>query len=65
MLCFRRIGKVFTGASYAVMSYGPELNNYRDLVRQHIDSVPSFPVIEKRLVLRSASLTIFRANFAT
>ena len=33
MLAFRLIGKGLTGASYAAMPYGPQLNNYRDLVR--------------------------------
>ncbi len=30
--CFRQIGRGLTGASYAAMTYGPQLNNYRDLV---------------------------------
>lgn len=33
MLAFRRLGKGLTGASYAAMPYGPQLNNYRDLVK--------------------------------
>lgn len=29
---FRELGRGLTGASYAAMPYGPQLNNYRDLV---------------------------------
>jgi len=32
MLAFRRSGRGLTGASYAALPYGPQLNNYRDLV---------------------------------
>jgi len=38
MLAFRRLGKGLTGASYAAMPYGPQLNNYRDLVKPIKDS---------------------------
>ena len=31
-LCFREIGRSLTGASYAALPYGPQLNNYRDLI---------------------------------
>ena len=33
MLAFRQLGRGLTGASYAAMTYGPQLNNYRDLVK--------------------------------
>ena len=33
MLAFRQLGKGLTGASYAAMTYGPQLNNYRELVK--------------------------------
>jgi len=33
MLAFRHLGKGLTGASYAALPYGPQLNNYRDLVK--------------------------------
>lgn len=32
MLTFRQLGRGLTGASYAAITYGPQLNNYRDLV---------------------------------
>jgi len=33
MLAFRETGRGLTGASYAAITYGPQLNNYRDLVK--------------------------------
>lgn len=33
MLAFRQFGKSLTGASYAAITYGPQLNNYKDLVK--------------------------------
>ena len=38
MLAFRRLGKGLTGASYAAMPYGPQMNNYRDLIKPIKDS---------------------------
>lgn len=32
MLAFRQLGRGLTGASYAALTYGPQLNNYRDLI---------------------------------
>jgi putative zinc finger/helix-turn-helix YgiT family protein len=31
-LCFQQTGRSLTGASYAAITYGPQLNNYRDLI---------------------------------
>ncbi len=31
-LCFRQTGRSLTGASYAAITYGPQLNNYKDLI---------------------------------
>jgi len=31
-VCFRQLGRGLTGASYAAITYGPQLNNYRDLI---------------------------------
>ncbi len=31
-LCFRQLGRGLTGASYAAITYGPQFNNYRDLI---------------------------------
>ena len=33
MVAFREIGNGLTGSSYAAITYGPQLNNYRDLVK--------------------------------
>lgn len=33
MLAFRQLGTSLTGASYAAITYGPQLNNYSDLVK--------------------------------
>ena len=38
MLAFRDLGRGLTGASYAALTYGPQLNNYRDLVEPIIKS---------------------------
>ena len=38
MLAFRHLGKGLTGASYAAITYGPQLNNYRDLIKPIKDS---------------------------
>ena len=32
MLAYARLGRSMTGAAYAAITYGPQLNNYRDLV---------------------------------
>ncbi len=31
-LCFRQLGHGITGASYAAITFGPQLNNYKDLI---------------------------------
>lgn len=33
MLAFRQLGQGLTGATYAAITYGPQLNNYKDLVK--------------------------------
>ena len=32
MLAYQRLGRSMTGAAYAAITYGPQLNNYRDLI---------------------------------
>jgi putative zinc finger/helix-turn-helix YgiT family protein len=34
MLAFRELGRSMTGATYAAITYGPQLNNYRDLIEE-------------------------------
>lgn len=38
MVAFRDLGKGMTGATYAALPYGPQLNNYRELVDNIISS---------------------------
>ncbi len=38
MPAFRQLGRGLTGASYAALPYGPQLNNYRDLINSIKDS---------------------------
>lgn len=33
MLAYRQLGRSLTGASYAALPYGPQLNNYSDLIK--------------------------------
>ncbi|MBW2105579.1 MAG: DUF4065 domain-containing protein [Deltaproteobacteria bacterium] len=32
MVAFRDLGKSMTGSAYAALPYGPQLNNYRELI---------------------------------
>ncbi len=41
MIAFRKTGKSMTGSTYAALTYGPQLNNYRDLVSEIKHSVES------------------------
>ena len=58
MLAFRRLGKGLTGASYAAITYGPQLNNYKDLVKpiQESDVKDAEPLSpeETRIIQRVA-----------
>ncbi|MDZ7833678.1 MAG: DUF4065 domain-containing protein [Desulfobacterales bacterium] len=38
MLAYQRLGRGLTGAAYAAITYGPQLNNYRDLIDEIKDS---------------------------
>ncbi len=51
MLAFRQLGKGLTGASYAAITYGPQLNNYRDLVKliKESDANDAEPISEEEL----------------
>ncbi|MDY6854012.1 MAG: type II toxin-antitoxin system MqsA family antitoxin [Thermodesulfobacteriota bacterium] len=58
MLAFRELGRSITGATYALLPMGPQLNNYRDLVDsiQKADETEaeSLTVEETRVVTRIA-----------
>jgi len=48
---FREIGRGMTGASYAVLPHGPQLNNYKELVKEigRADPQDAEPLTEKEL----------------
>ncbi len=55
MLAFRDLGRSMTGATYAGLQYGPQLNNYRDLVDaiQESDDTEAEPLSqEEERILR-------------
>lgn len=58
MLAFRQLGYGLTGASYAAITYGPQLNNYRDLVKpiKESDENEAEPLLqeEARIIQRVA-----------
>jgi len=51
MLAFRSLGRSMTGATYAALPYGPQLNNYRDLVGdiKNADVAKADPLSEEEL----------------
>jgi putative zinc finger/helix-turn-helix YgiT family protein len=52
-LAFRQLGKSLTGASYAALPYGPQLNNYKDLVEsiKAADITNAEPLSEMELLV--------------
>ncbi|RPI76049.1 MAG: DUF4065 domain-containing protein [Desulfobacteraceae bacterium] len=42
MSAFRTLGRSMTGSTYAALPYGPQLNNYRDLVDEILNADESF-----------------------
>ncbi len=58
MLAFREFGRSITGATYAALPYGPQLNNYRDLLPsiKDADEKDAEPLSaeEKRIIARVA-----------
>jgi putative zinc finger/helix-turn-helix YgiT family protein len=58
MVAFRESGKSMTGSTYAALPYGPQLNNYRDLIDEirSADESTAGPLTleEKRLITRIA-----------
>ena len=70
MVAHRELGKSMTGASYAALPKGPQLNNYRDLVEeiQEADLTTAEPlsIDEKKIIARisknfPANTAVFRA----
>jgi DNA-binding transcriptional regulator YiaG len=60
MVAYRELGRSMTGATYAALPYGPQLNNYRDLVdeieRADESVVESLTTDELRIIERLANM---------
>jgi putative zinc finger/helix-turn-helix YgiT family protein len=58
MLAYKKLGKSLTGATYAALSFGPQLNNYKDLVDEirDADETKAEPLTadEKKIITRVA-----------
>jgi len=58
MVAFRELGRSITGATYAALPYGPQLNNYRDLILSIREAdekdAELLSVEEKRIIARVA-----------
>ncbi len=56
MVAFREHGRSITGSTYAALPYGPQLNNYKDLVEliRDADETKAKPLTteEKRILVR-------------
>jgi putative zinc finger/helix-turn-helix YgiT family protein len=58
MAAYHRLGRSLTGATYAALPYGPQLNNYRELVDliRNADATTAEPLSpeEKKIIVRVA-----------
>jgi putative zinc finger/helix-turn-helix YgiT family protein len=58
MVAFRELGESMTGSTYAALPYGPQLNNYRDLIDEikNTDESSAEPLTseEKRIIKKIA-----------
>jgi hypothetical protein len=61
MIAFRDLGRSMTGATYAALPYGPQLNNYRDLVDeiQKADETSAEPLTHEELRIIERIATTF------
>ncbi|CAG0990525.1 type II TA system antitoxin MqsA family protein [Geobacter sp.] len=66
MAAFRDLGRSITGATYAALPMGPQLNNYRDLVDEILKSDPAgaLPLTPKEEAIIAAVARAFRTNKA-
>ena len=59
MLAFKRLGRSITGSTYAALPYGPQLNNYNELVEliRKADENEAEPLTdeEKSIIVRVAT----------
>jgi putative zinc finger/helix-turn-helix YgiT family protein len=60
MVAFRDLGESMTGSTYAALPYGPQLNNYRDLIDEikNADELMVKPLTqEEKRVIRKIAMT--------
>jgi len=60
MVAFRDLGESMTGSTYAVLPYGPQLNNYRDLIDEikNADGLMVKPLTqEEKRVIKKIAMT--------
>jgi len=64
MVAFRDLGRGMTGATYAALSMGPQLNNYRDLVDEiaKVDPAASPPLSHAEETIIAAVAKMFPSN---
>jgi len=61
MLAFKRLGRGMTGASYAALPYGPQMNNYKDLLQpiKESDIAKAEPLSRRELAIIAKVARIF------
>ncbi|OGR31158.1 MAG: hypothetical protein A2005_06860 [Desulfuromonadales bacterium GWC2_61_20] len=66
MVAFRDLGRSMTGATYAALPMGPQLNNYRDLVDEILQADPrsAEPLASAEVAIIAAIARIFPSNKA-
>ena len=60
MLAFRELGESMTGSTYAALPYGPQLNNYRDLIDEikNADESSAEPLTsEEKRIIKKITMT--------
>ncbi len=64
MLAFKRLGRGMTGASYAALPYGPQMNNYKDLFQpiKESDSTQAEPLSTQELAIIKSIADTFPAD---
>ena len=64
MVSFRELGQSMTGATYAALPYGPQLNNYRELVEDilNADEKEAEPLSMEELMIVNKIAYVFPTN---
>ena len=60
MIAYHRLGRSLTGATYAALPHGPQLNNYKeliDLIREADESTAKPLTMEERKIIMKVALT--------